>query len=260
MKEDIRKLLINLLYDLFNKHFIRVYIEMFLYSLLMVWILYKLSLWKFNYTKDTLLWILFSALYLSFKVADDKGNRKLFVNIIKDAINVTMVIEFLLNIYTFPIIIEVLVIVIIILLGLMIAFIEIHPDKDKYSQVHRLMTGINMYMGLNIIIFLIFEVLKSFKNLITLDNFQSFVLPIILTIMFIPYLFYLLMRISYDQLSIPIKLNKVSSEWIIFYFKVMVYKYCKFDRKKIVDLKRTKNHLIINMKTKEDVDNIFMMV
>lgn len=258
LKRDIRKSIINLFGILFNKHFNRVYFEIFLYSLIMVSILYKIGFWNFSFTKDTLIWMLFTSLYLSFKVADDKDNNKLFLNILRNTISVTVFIEFLLNIYTFSIILEIVVVVIVIFLSMMISFTEVFPDKDKNGQVNKLMKGINIYVGLNIIIFLIFEVLNNLDSLLTLDTLKSFVLPIIFTVMFIPYLYYLLIRVSYDQLKVSIRLNKVSNRKIKSYFTVQMYLKCRFSRKKIVTLMRAKNHLIRNMKTKEDVDSIFM--
>jgi hypothetical protein len=258
LKRDIRKSIINLFGSLFNKHFNRVYFEIFLYSLIMVSILYGIGFWNFSYTKDTLLWMLFTSLYLSIKVADDKDNNKLFLNILRNTISVTVFIEFLLNIYTFSIIVEIVVIVIVIFLSMMISFTEVFPDKDKNGQVSKLMKGINTYIGLNIFIFLILEVLNNLDSLLTLDTLKSFILPIIFTVMFIPYLYYLLIRVSYEQLNVSIRLNKATNRKIKLYFRVKMYLKCRFSRKKIVDLKRTKNHLIRNMKTKEDVDNIFM--
>lgn len=235
-----------------------MYFEIFLYSLILASILYGIGFWNFSYTKDTLLWMLFTSLYLSFKVADDKDNNKLFLNILRNTISVTVFIEFLLNIYTFSIIVEIVVIVIVIFLSMMISFTEVIPDKDKNGQVSKLMKGINTYIGLNIFIFLILEVLNNLDSLLTLDTLKSFILPIIFTVMFIPYLYYLLIRVSYEQLNVSIRLNKATNRKIKLYFRVKMYLKCRFSRKKIVDLKRTKNHLIRNMKTKEDVDNIFM--
>lgn len=252
-----RKSLFIVLVSLFNKHFIRVYIEILLYTFIMVSVLYKCGYWKFIYTKDTLLWIFVSALYLSYKVADNKDDEKLFYNLLKNSIGVALVLDFLLNIYTFPIIIELVVIIILIFLTMMIAFAENSPNKNKYNQVHKLLIGINTYIGINILIYLIFEVINNLDSLLTLETLKEFMLPIIFTVMFIPYLFYLLIRLSYEKINIPIKLNTEVNAWVKLYFRIKMYFHCKFNRKKINDLKRFKNHMIINMKTKEDVDNIF---
>jgi heme/copper-type cytochrome/quinol oxidase subunit 2 len=167
-----------------------------------------------------LLWVLFSALYLSFNTADNKGRDKLFLSILRNSFSITFLVEFLANIYTFSLIIELIVITLIIFLSMLIAFTETTADKEKYVQVNKLLNGINTYIGLNILLFLLIEVIKNWGSLLTVDSLKSFMLPIIFTIMFIPYLFYLIIRISYDDINIYLNLNNKASRFVKMYFKI----------------------------------------
>lgn len=256
--KKVRKSLFDVIKVMCNKHFIKIYIEIFLYSIIMVLILYKLKYWEFIYVKDTLLWIFFSAIYLSYKVADSNGEIKVFKDIFKETFGIFVIIDFLLNTYTFSLIVEVILLVVLLFLGLMIGFIEVSPDTDGYDQVHKLFTWIDIYIGINILLYIVIKVLGNMKSLLTTSTLKSFLLPIILTLIFLPYLFYLRTRLSYERLKIFIKMNKISSKKTIWYFKIKMYLNCRFDEEKIANLERNKRHLIMNMKTKKDVDNIFV--
>lgn len=257
ISKNTRKALIDILSCLCNKHFLILYLEILIYGFLMVFILYKLEFWEFIYTKDTLLWILFTATWLSFTTANNRYEKNVFINILKDTFAITIFIEFLLNLYTFPIIIEIIIIVGSVFLTIIMVYIERSSDKNKSDGAYKLITGINSYFGLNIGIYLIIKVFINFNNLLTLETLKSFILPVLLTIMFIPYLYYLLIKISYDELTMFIKLNKKASKRIIFYFKIKMYIKCKFNKKKISHLRKERKHLIVNMETMKDVNNIF---
>jgi len=259
-KKNIRIELIKLLHCLINKYFIRIYFEILIYSCFMVVVLYKMGLWSFNYTKDVLLWILFSALYLSFKVADTKDDKKIFRNIMKDTVGFAVFVEFLLNVYTFSIIAEVLLIVFISIVSMMIAYTEVFSSKDPGGRVNKLMYGINVYIGLNILLFLTSRILTQSEDLININTLKSFILPIILTVMFIPYLNYLLLWTTYKNVPVPIWLSKSKHKQLLLYFKFRMYLKCKLSRKKVADLIKTKKYLILNIKNKKDVDDILSAI
>jgi len=259
INKGVRKSLFGVLKALFNRHFNRVYIEIFIYTILMVVILYRLGFWEFIYMKATLVWVFLSALYLSFTVADSaiKNSSNIFITSFKQTVSVSVIVVFLLNIFTFPIIIEVILISFLILLAMMIAFTESYPDKDKNGQVNKLLNGINIFIGLNILAYLLIKVISNWGDLFTLDIFKAFFLPIMFTFMFIPYLYYLIIRLSYEQINVFIRLNKKVDKRTFLYYKFRLYLHCKLNRNKIIELKKHKSHLIRNIETKSDIDNIF---
>lgn len=103
-----RKSFMDLIKSLLNKNFNRVYIEVLLYTIIICMILYKLNYWEFEFTKDTMIWIVFSSIYLCFKVADSKGNKIVFKEILRGTFSLLLVMESILNIYTFGLIAEII--------------------------------------------------------------------------------------------------------------------------------------------------------
>lgn len=255
INRNIRKTMTNILKALFNNQFNKIYFETSVYTIAMVYILYKLGFWKFIYTKDTLIWVLFSAIFFSFKTIADKSLKE----ILKNAFGATVIIEFLLNTFTFSVIMEVIVMAILTVMALLISYSDRDSVSSQEYQVNRVLVGINAYIGLNILIFLIFEIFNNFESLLTLEILKSFLLPIILTIMYIPYLSILVFRVYYDKINVYIRMNKLAKRWLVSYFKIRMYLFCKFNKEKILGLRRF-NHLIINMGTKNDVDKIFRYI
>lgn len=253
---EIRSSLTGLIKALFNKYFNRVYVEILIYTLFVIHMLYRFGLWKFIYMKDTIIWIVLSATYLSFKVADNT-NPKLLSEIMKDTFSIVVLFEFLLNIYTFSLIIELFVISLLFFIGIMIAFTEVFPEKDKGGKVKRLFNILQMYIGFNIIVFLVREIIVNPNKLFQFEQLRAFILPIVLTISFIPYLIYLITWTTYDLIEFELKQNKELTFFQRQYFRIRIRLHCKLNRETIKQYKVDKNHLIRNMKTWKDIKSCF---
>lgn len=255
--KNLRTSLMAVLMALFNKHFVRIYFEIIVYFSLVVHILYRLNYWEFKYTKDTLLWLLLTASYLTFRTVDNNKEEKLFQTLLRDTIGITIVFEFLQNTYTFPVIVEIIIIATLIVVGMLIGYVDIYPEKAGNGEVKKFLTGLSTIIGLTIILYLTINVGTSYKKLFTVDMIKRFFLPIIYTIMYIPYLAYLATWVTYDEALVPLRLNKNCNRWLRTWFKIRLLLHCGIGRQKIMCIRKNKYHLIINMKNKKDVDRIF---
>lgn len=241
----------------FNKHIIKLFLEIWVYGILVVYILYKIEYWEFIHTKDTVLWILFTAFWLSFQTINNRYKDNYLTILLKSTFEVTIVIEFLVNTYTFSIITEIILIAFLSVINLITAYTSNTTDDYENDVVYRLLNNTNIFIGLIIGFFTLRKLLSNSADILTINTLKDFLLPIILTVMYIPFLYFLLFQILYEELFVLTKLNRKASKKIIILFKIKTYFTCRFNKEKIYYLKEEKRHLIRNMETKEDVAAIF---
>ena len=253
IKKKIRKAFIRVLVTLFDKNFVRIYIEILIYTGIICYLLYKINLWKFTLTKDTFIWIIFSALILSYKSVEQKENEKILLELFKSSLTVAIVYEFLLNIYTFNLFLELFFIILIIFISMLIAVIDIYKEKEKYAVTQKLLNRINIFIGLTIFLHLLIEAIKNYKILLSYEILLSFILPIILTFTFLPYLGYLVIYVTYQDIFVRLKLNKKASRLLKYYFKIQLLLSCSLNRMKLQNILNNKPLEIMNMTTRKEV-------
>lgn len=257
-QKKIRNSIVGLVKALFNNYFNRIYIEIIIYSIFIIHLLYNLNLWDFIYMKDTIIWVIFSATYLSFRVADH-SDTKTYRGVLIDTFSVTIIFEFLYNVYTFSLIVEIIIIAFLIFIGIMIAFTEVFPDKDDKGGVNKFFNWVQTYIGISILIFLVKEVIMNYQKLFLVEQLKAFMLPIILTIVFIPYLVYLVAWTTYDLVEVELRQNSNLNFLQRLYFRIRIRVHCKMNKDNIIQFKVNKKHLIRNVGTWREIESIFKL-
>src|SRR5438132_3426349 len=73
-----------------------------------IWILSHYNLWTLAELKDTIVWFVFSGVALIFRGISARNPERAIRNIPWDALKLTVLMEFILNTYTFPLVVEIL--------------------------------------------------------------------------------------------------------------------------------------------------------
>jgi hypothetical protein len=172
----------------------------YVFGLLLV--LCKFDLFDTSQIKDIIFWFITVAIILLFTVnkADD---TKFFKDILIESCKWTIALEFVLNFYTFNLILELLLMPFLIILALAQAIAE---TDDKYSQVRKLIQNVLSIIGLILIAYTTFKTFINFKDFFTINNLLSFLLPPIMTVLLIPYLYFLALYMKYETLFLQIRL------------------------------------------------------
>jgi hypothetical protein len=173
----------------------------FAYTTFCVFILYKISLWDITMLKDTVIWTLgfgFVALVNTNKINDSRY----FKNVFFDAIKWTIAIEFIVNFFTFNLTKELILVPIIVLAAMMQAVASFDP---KHKQVENLMKNFLLLFSAFIFLFSLYKTIQQHSDLFTFDNFKSFLLPVYLTITFLPFMYFYNLLVKYEELWVRLK-------------------------------------------------------
>lgn len=246
--KGIRSSILNLLKIFFSIKILIPIILAGLYTWLIVYFLDELSFWNLAFLKDTIFWFLGVAFIMLMSSNDATTDEDYFKKAIKDNFKLILILEFILNFYVFSLMSEIIFLPILVLISIMFA---VASTKSEYKVVEKLMENILVVLGTIIFIISIYKVVSDFYSLATLDTLKSFLLPIILTVSFLPCVYLLALFSIYEMLLIRIKMREQKDiSFSRFAIKQIFFK-CTFNLKKLRILSR--NLDVVTAKTKEEL-------
>ncbi|RYE51030.1 MAG: hypothetical protein EOP48_18820 [Sphingobacteriales bacterium] len=149
--------------------------------------------------KDTIFWMFGAALVLFFNVQKVKSFAHLKKEIV-DLLKWSVFSEFILNLYTFSLPVELVLLPVgALLLGLK-AYSEAKKEHQALKAVNFMLSGIGTVM----LTYVIYKTFTQSQELFKIDNVYSIILPICLTIVFIPVVYFISLKMSYETLFIKI--------------------------------------------------------
>jgi hypothetical protein len=184
---------------------ITVLLPFFLFIGLELRLLIEVGYWEKSFLKDFIFWIIFVTFMYLFKFNEFK-EVGYFKKVIKDNLKVILLLEFISNSFAFSLTSELIIFPIVgflaLLLGVLEANIEDKLTISRYTTT-KIKKGLYLLLNIYIIIVVIFSLRMAYLNIasvLTFSNFKLFFLPIILTILFLPFMYFLILKDSYKEL------------------------------------------------------------
>lgn len=205
------------------------------YMLSIMLVLQKNGYWEMSLTKEAIVWLFGFAFYSTFKVNQQKDHGKYFKGLIWDAIKLTTILEFATNFYVLGFIGEMILIPSVAFIAMLIAYSE-HMQKEdrKFSATttffNVLLTCIGMYV--------LYRGVQSFivepSSLLSWLSLKEFILPIILTVFFIPILYAIAFYMHYESFTIRLFYLLKKNKKLVRYakWKMLVKSHFNIDRLK----------------------------
>jgi len=201
--KKIRKSFLSLVKAFFNGQLAIINSLYILYTILVVKILFELNIWGPEFIGDTIFWFFGVAISMVVNLSEDIKSD-FFKSTLLKAVKSLIIIEFLVNLYVFHILIELILVPTLIFLGAIIDFASIN---SKYEQVEKFTNIIVGIFGFVFISYSIYKVATDFTGFLKIQNLYEFLLPIFFTILFLPFLYCLAVYISYEQLFFHIDIR-----------------------------------------------------
>ena len=172
---------------------------MSLYIVLIVFLLSEIGLWDISQLKTTVFWALTTGGVSFARVTSTPDDQEFFRNLLKDIFKITLVIEFVVAFYTFSLIAELLFLPFMAFVGLMAAFAQ---GKEEHQVVERFFNGILVGAGLLVLGYSGYRLIFDPQDFFTLSTLKDFYLPPLLSFLFLPHLFFLVMYIALSLIHI----------------------------------------------------------
>ena len=216
--KPVKQFLKSVITILFCRKFVIFYIVFLFYLGLVIYLLYDIGLWSIALLKDTIFWVIFVELPLFIKTIQKAKDNHFFIELIKDNLAIAAIIEFVINFWTFSLVIE----IIIVPITVFICFLYVLAVREqKYLKVKQFFDWMFVIIGLFCIINTgkhLYDNPMAFFNLSTL---QEFLLPLLLLLLNLPVIYGLALYNTYEQVFIRVKGEKdeiIKMKWSIIKF------------------------------------------
>jgi hypothetical protein len=155
-----------------------------------------LGVWTMPLLGLTVTWAIGSAGFMFFTANEAVSDPEYFAKALRRSIRWTLILEFLVALYVFDLLLEVLLVPGLVVLATFSAFIE---DKPEYAYLKSKLDGLLAVFGFALIAHAVWSIATDFGSFWTFENLMRLILPPALTIAFLPYAYALRVYIRWER-------------------------------------------------------------
>lgn len=204
----LRKSLVPIIKILTSKIYLIVFSLVGAYLFGIILLLKNLQVWQTSNLKDVLIWLFTVGLILVFKINDAKSNAY-FKGIFLSAIKWTIILEFIVNLYSFSLFTEIVILPVLVFLAMTQTVAEM---DEKHKVVSKFLQNVIALAGLSIFSYSLYKTVINFEAVLTFQNLVSFLLPSTITILFIPFVYFLALYSTYESYFIHLDFMTVKKD------------------------------------------------
>lgn len=186
LKRDVRGSFTSLVRSIFAYKIVTSYLLSVLYTSIGIYLLYRLDGWTSHQLKDAILWCTLTIMKTLLRNNEVNEKKDYFKVALKENLKFTLIIEFISETYSFPLIAELILVPTLVIMSSMLAFVQY--DK-KYSNIIPFINWMLILIGLASITHALYEIITHFGEFANADKLREFLLPPYLAIWFLPWLY-----------------------------------------------------------------------
>lgn len=195
VKRDVGVALLRVLRSLVQKTFLMFGALVTAWTTACVVILAYFDLWRWDNLKTTIVWALTFAPVAIFQYRRAETGGEYFRQGVLEAIAATVVVQFLIDEYSFPLGVEFLLVPLLTLLAVLHAIAKAEP---RYEKVERFCAGV---LGLVVIAYFgnaVIQLASHLDEFARYETMREFLTPIFLSIAFLPVVYGLAVYAAYE--------------------------------------------------------------
>lgn len=189
----------------------------FVPTALIVWLLAYLNLWDLSVLKETIYWVIGTGIIMFGKFNSVKDLKSLYKQAAKETLALVIVLEFIIWLYVFPLWAELLLVPFVTFIVLLATAAK-YMKTDGVELTRKMLNGTQIFIGLLILLFAFIGFVKNPAALPTLQNLELFLLPIILSLTYVPSVYFIALygkyELVFNRINYPMKLNRKSKRAI----------------------------------------------
>ncbi len=204
-KKDVRKSLFHLLKAFFAPKLFIVFVLFSSYILILLNIYNKIGFWEPFLLKDTIIWFFGVGLVLFANIPEAEKDENFFKELLIKNLKVFVLIQFVVNTYVFNLPFELIVVPVTAILGAMGVLAEY---KDEHKIIRKPITIVLSTIGFTYIIFSFSVAFSDSSNFLTSTTLKKFILPLSLTVLLIPLIYFLAVIFLYETVFMRLSFKK----------------------------------------------------
>jgi len=216
----------NVLKAFFNDKIISLVLISIIYIEIIILILAILSFWDFSLIKGTLFWYIGVGFITMLNLPKATEGIDFFKSTLIQNLKFIILFEFIVNVYSFNLIAEFILLPILTLFVLIDTYAGFNEDTKKIKPITN---GVLSVFGFILLIYSINQIRLDYSSFIKISNLIDFLLPVILTICFIPFLYFTALYMKYENLFVRIGFRFENDELQFKFIKKKIFRTCYFN-------------------------------
>jgi hypothetical protein len=127
-----------------------------------------------------------------------------FKKILQDNFKLMLILEFIVGLYVFGLITEFILMPFVIFFSLVLAYTEIYKEHSHVKNLLQIVIGI---IGTGYLIYSGYMIYRDLNEIASYNTIKSFLFPILLTILFIPFAYFYALYMHYESLFVRLRLS-----------------------------------------------------
>jgi len=226
---------------------------MALYTAGVVRLLAAISLWNASLLKDTIVWFCASAMAMLIRFVTSKDDEHIFRKVLTENVTIVVVLEFLVNAYTFSLPAE---LVIVPLLALIVALGASAMSDKQSSDVAKVAKGTQAAIGFTILAIVVKRAVSDLRVLASFNTIRSIALAPLLSLLFVPCLYVLVLMARYDEAFARLDRGVKKDKRLKRYARHRILMHVGLRLRKINHILRDHSIDLANIQTEADVERL----
>lgn len=199
INKSTREASINLLKSFFEWKITSVILLALSYSAAIVWILWIFKFWDHALLKGTIIWFTGSGFFILMNLNKADKEKNFFKNILRDNLKLILILEFVINFHKFSLLAEMFILPALAFLAMLQVFAE---KEERAKIVKTAIDWIFVIIAVTFFIISIRDITNDITGFANYSNLKSFLLPVILSISFIPFAYLIAVFMNYEILFV----------------------------------------------------------
>src|SRR5258706_13713871 len=170
---------------------------MLAYITLVVFAASSLHIWDVSLLKDTIIWLFGTAVIMFVHYDKALKEKHFFKNVLLDNIKLAVFLQFIINWHVFNLVVEFLLVPVLFFI---FALLAVASRKKEYQPVTNILQFLLAFYGIFLLVYALVQVIGNFSNFATLYTVKDFLLSPLLTIAFLPFVYFLALYATYEEL------------------------------------------------------------
>lgn len=242
-KKGIFNSYLDILKAFFQDKIITAILVSIIYVEIIILILAIFNFWQTIDLKDTFLWYIGSGFLLMLGSNKALEQDDYFKKVFWKSFKLIVLLEFITNLYTLSLIWE---LILIPILTFFVILDTVAGYKKEHKSVKVLTQVILTIFGFSIFIFSLTKIGSDFNRFINTETFRIFMIPIILTLAFIPFLYIHILNMKYENLYLRIGWRFEKNDNEFKKIKKRIFTECNLNLRKLERLEKINsiNHIM----------------
>lgn len=171
-----------------------VFLAALAYSVFVIWGLTRISFWHLSMLGDSVFWFLGAGVIFIMNTQDLSDTTK-FKRRLNEYVSFTVLLGFFVNLYNFNLLTEMILLPLVSVLAMLVVVSE---KKQEFRKVSIFLNGFISVIGVMFLLWSIFQLIKNIPTTNALALAESIILTPVLTLLFLPFIYFLGVYSMYD--------------------------------------------------------------